>query len=57
MLTVFLFITLVEYTIYPRSLNPYKRLMRHFTLTMLIAFIFQLVSFATYSMTVCKIIG
>ena len=59
--TVFLLITLAIYTIWSQLLNLYTRLMRHFTLAMLLAFVSlsinQLITLGNYSAILCSIMG
>jgi hypothetical protein len=59
--SICLFITLIIYTAYPKLLNHYTRIMRHFTLSMMLAFIIlsinQLTPVANYSMNLCRLFG
>ena len=59
--TVFLLLTLIVYSYWSRLLNPYTRLMRHFALSMMLAFILlsinQLVAFGDISSIVCAANG
>ena len=58
---VFLLLTLIVYSFWSRLLNPYTRLMRHFALSMMLAFILlsvnQMVAFGDISSAVCAING
>lgn len=59
--SVCLFITLMIYTIFPKLLNHYTRLMRHYTLSMMCAFILlsinQLTYLGSFSPNLCKVSG
>ncbi len=59
--SLFLCATLIVYTAFPKLLNHYTRVMRHFTFTMMISFvnlaINQLVSLVDSNPIMCKVFG